>query len=219
MCEVMGVGHATKRGYIGWHSSSAFHQQNLKNHHASPKVAPGWTNHRILLLEVPDNLTARWGSVAYQFGVCEGVCGCYRGGDRDSWQRYTFKPPVRGVIYVDNTANTVTFKPSQLLKCGTTYGVLLANGVPSVPDFGSTECGDDDWHSVHQDFMFFFTTAGQAPERTNSEDDWLDWVARHPVLDVENNSQKTTRISSMAEGNLSAVHDEDIRAGEACLVS
>lgn len=221
MCEVMNVSHATKRGYVGWHSSSSYHQRNFKSHTSSPnKSPPGWANHRILLLEVHDNLAARWRAMAYHFDLGESPGGSYRGGDVDSWQRYTFKPPVRGVIYVDNTANTVTFKPSQLLKSGTTYGVLLANGVPSVPErgeYGGSDLANDDWYCIHQDFMFFFTTAGPKTESTNSEGDWIDWVARHPVLDVENSGQKT-RVSSMAEGNLSA-QEEDSKAGEACLIS
>ena len=208
MTAVLGGSQAAKRGYVGWVREVG----ECTMGRAPQQQLPNWTSRRMFLLEVRSDLPGRWREMSYHFGLCEGVNGSYCGGDKDSWQRYTHRLPVRGIIHVDNATNSLTFKPSQHLKEGTTYGVLLSNGVPSVPEAGC-QSTEDDWHSIQQDYMFFFTTAGT--RRSDSVDD--DLAVSH-LSHAGGISAHKTRVSSMANENLSS--EEDPEAGaEACRIS
>jgi hypothetical protein len=99
--------------------------------------------------------------------------GFYCGGDRYSWQRYTRYLPVMGSFVINSDQQTLTFKPFLPLYPGTTYGILLANGVPSIPSPSSLSSSapasaapaHQDWYVIQEDLLFVFTTEGRSPQQ------------------------------------------------------
>ena len=105
----------------------------------------------------------------------------YGGGDRYSWQRYTRYLPVMGSFVINLDQHILTFKPSLPLYPGTTYGILLANGVPSVPSSSisaATASESHDRYSIQEDLLFVFTTEGRPQEL--SQEERMKWN-RHDI--------------------------------------
>jgi hypothetical protein len=84
---------------------------------------------RALLLEVAPAIMVKIEQVKYSWRSRGQL---YAGGDVHSWQRYTRSQPVDAYVHVDEGAQTIRILPTSSLKPGTTYAVLLMNGVPTV---------------------------------------------------------------------------------------
>jgi hypothetical protein len=135
----------------------------------------------------------------YEFSPWCGRNGGYRGGDGCSWRRYTSSSgggqPLQGRVEVCAREGSVLFRPAAPLKPGTTYAVLVANGMPieshlrpkaassahaTVTDpmtsssssvVGGTVLDSDTtamYSSTQDDLLFFFSTEA-ARERGTEE--------------------------------------------------
>ena len=64
----------------------------------------------------------------------------YTNGDRHSWQRYSNLPPIDCYVHINEHENSVRLLPTEPLKPATVYGIVLLNGVPTVPaDYASMQ--------------------------------------------------------------------------------
>lgn len=102
---------------------------------ASEKGFVKWTDtiypSRIFLLEMTNpHMQELSKKMRYNiFGINDG----YAGADVHSWQRYTTKPPVPCYVHVDEAAMQVRLVPEESLQYGTTYCIVLQNGMPIPP--------------------------------------------------------------------------------------
>lgn len=111
---------------------------------------------RVLLLEVKMDILVNIEQVKYSWRAKDQL---YTGGDVHSWQRYTRSQPVDAYVHIDEPAQTVRLLPTGSLKPGTTYAVLLMNGVPTIlPDEAAEPWFSFTRPGMMEDKLIFFKT-------------------------------------------------------------
>jgi hypothetical protein len=182
MKQMLGEQEAQRRGYKCWLTESDTFTSTLPGapHTASPQRTSFPSHQRFYLIELESlNMIERdWKRLRYKYTPWaseqeRSANGFYCEGDRYSWQRYTKYLPVMGSFVINSEQQTLTFQPFLPLYPGTVYGILLANGVPSVPSSVSPtlsrHTSTEDWYTIQEDLLFVFTTVGQKKELTSEE--------------------------------------------------
>jgi hypothetical protein len=217
-------------------STQTAHQESsfTSSSPTAPAPAPQPTTHRtsfssnqrfyLLELDSLEQIERDWKTLRYRYapwdtgqqgqgqgkGEQRGRNGFYCGGDRYSWQRYTRYLPVMGSFVINSDQQILTFKPFLPLYPGTTYGILLANGVPSIPSASasaSAGVSSDDWYSIQEDLLFVFTTEGRQGQGTGqgqagevSHEERMKWN-RHDIQLQRSLAEKQARQRTQKSEN------------------
>lgn len=130
--------------------------------------------------------------------------GSYCSGDKYSWQRYTSYLPVSGTFEINQIEQTLTFRPLQPLYPGTLYGILLANGVPSltsstlqssssstIQNQNHNHNENEDWYTIEEDVIFYFQTTGTKNKKINNQERMK--LNRHNIQIKENEISENSK--------------------------
>jgi hypothetical protein len=223
MRQMLGEKEAERRGYKCWlRDSDTFESTPLSA--VTPASSSPTQTHRtsfpshqrfyLIELESLEMIERDWRRVRYKYTPWaseqeRSSNGFYCEGDRYSWQRYTKYLPVMGAFVINSEQQTLTFQPSLPLYPGTVYGILLANGVPSVPTSSLTNASSassspesEDWYSIQEDLLFVFTTTGQKKDYSVAER--LRWNRQNICLqrgveELREREEETKRQRSQEE--------------------
>ena len=191
----LGGEEARRRGFARWLRPPSAPTSG------SPLERWGGMDQRLFVLEAREGEREKVLRNRYEFSPWRGRNGRYSGGDCYSWQRYTDKEPLSGVVEVldgstegrrSSGQTSVLFRPSAPLRPNTTYVVVVTNGVDVVSTLrsqgGASSSADGSSRlssRTEDDALFFFSTE---PARAHIKGGRTTELSRSEGSVVEGNS-------------------------------